>query len=132
MIRMAVMRVSRCAGAWMLARLMPRLKGRWDAVVDFNGQHQLYYMARKIEADRRATFFHSDYRRWRYYESADRRFFGHVDAIFTISDVCVEALREVFPEYTDRIAKVENVCARASSHTWPPKRRKCRHCMARY
>ena len=41
MIRMAVMRVSRCAGAWMLARLMPRLKGRWDAVVYFNGQHQL-------------------------------------------------------------------------------------------
>lgn len=111
MIRMAVMRVSRCAGAGMLARLMPRLKGRWDAVVDFNGQHQLYYMARKIEADRRATFFHSDYRRWRYYESADRRFFGHVDAIFTVSDVCVEALREVFPEYTDRIAKVENICA---------------------
>lgn len=111
MIRMAVMRVSRCAGAGMLARLMPRLKGRWDAVVDFNGQHQLYYMARKIEADRRATFFHNDYRRWRYYESADRRFFGHVDAIFTVSDVCVEALREVFPEYTDRIAKVENVCA---------------------
>ena len=68
-------------------------------------------MARKIEADRRATFFHNDYRRWRYYESADRRFFGHVDAIFTISDVCVEALREVFPEYTDRIAKVANVCA---------------------
>ena len=110
-VRMALMRVSRCAGARLLARLMPRLKGHWDAIVDFNGQHQLYYMARKIEADRRATFFHSDYRRWRYYERADRKFFGRVDAIFTISNVCVEALREVFPEYTDRIAKVENVCA---------------------
>ena len=68
-------------------------------------------MARKIDADRRATFFHSDYRRWRYYERADRHFFGHVDAIFTVSDVCVDALREVFPEYIDRIYKVENVCA---------------------
>lgn len=110
-VRMALMRVSRCAGARLLARLMPRLKGRWDAVVDFNGQHQLYYMARKIDAGRRATFFHSDYRRWRYYERADRRFFRRVNAIFTVSDVCVEALREVFPEYADHIAKVENVCA---------------------
>lgn len=110
-VRMGLMRVSRCAGARLLARLMPRLKGQWDAVVDFNGQHQLYYMVRKIKADRRATFFHSDYRRWRYYENADRRFFGRVDTIFTVSDVCVDALREVFPEYADRIAKVENVCA---------------------
>ena len=110
-VRMALMRVSRSAGARLLARLMPRLRGHWDAVVDFNGQHQLYYMVRKIDAPRRATFFHNDYRRWRYYESADRRYFGRVDAIFTVSDVCVEALHEVFPEYADRIAKVENVSA---------------------
>ena len=110
-MRMGLMRVSRCAGARLLARLMPRLKGQWDAVVDFNGQHQLYYMVRKIKAEHRATFFHNDYRRWRYYENADRRFFGRVDAIFTVSDVCVEALREVFPEYTDHIAKVENISA---------------------
>jgi glycosyltransferase involved in cell wall biosynthesis len=66
-------------------------------------------MVDKLKAKRKITFFHSDYKKWSYYKKADRRYFAKVNAIFTISDICVASLKEVFPEYGDKIYKMENI-----------------------
>jgi glycosyltransferase involved in cell wall biosynthesis len=108
-IRLALSMLCRWRGAIFMAKLAPGLTEEYDAIVDFNGQHQLYYMVEKLKAKRKITFFHSDYKKWSYYEKADRNYFAKVDAIFTISDICVNSLKDVFPEYSKKINKMENI-----------------------
>lgn len=93
-----------------LARIMPKIsEEHFDLIVDYNGQQDLYYMVNKLKGKQKITFFHSDYRKWRYYEKVDRKYFGKVDGIYTISEECVSALKEVFPEYTDKFHLMENI-----------------------
>ena len=80
-----------------LTRIFPKITDEcFDLIVEYNGQQDLYYMVNKLQGKRKITFFHSDYRKWRYYEKADRKYFGKVDGIYTISEECVSALKEVF------------------------------------
>ena len=93
-----------------LTRIFPKITDEcFDLIVEYNGQQDLYYMVNKLQGKRKITFFHSDYRKWRYYEKADRKYFGKVDGIYTISEECVSALKEVFPEYTDKFHLMENI-----------------------
>lgn len=101
--------VSKAWAGWWLSRLMPPLSEEYDVVIDYNGQHQLYYMVDKIKAARKITFFHSDYKRWPYYYSVDKQYFPHADAICTISRQCVRSLAEVFPDIAHKVYCIENI-----------------------
>lgn len=109
-LRMAVGLADKAAAGRLLAWLMPRVCNQhFDLAVDYNGQHMLYYLCTKVSAANRATFFHNDYRQWARYESADRKFFARVDAIFSVSSLCVQSLKEVFPREAGKIALMENI-----------------------
>lgn len=81
----------------------------WDVIVDYNGQQDLYYMVDKLKGKKKVTFFHSDYHKWPYYERMDRKYFPKVDAICTISEQCVQSLKEVFPEVAEKVKLVPNI-----------------------
>lgn len=107
--RMMLSRIDRPSAGWLLAHLFPKLEGQWDTIVDFNGQQQLYYMVDKLEGKRKVTFFHNDYYKWRYYERMDRKYFKKVDKIYSISEQCVQSLKEIFPEVGEKIGLMYNV-----------------------
>lgn len=112
-IRLGVSLFSKAAAGRMIAAMMPPLTEEFDAVVDFNGQQQLYYMVDKIKAKKKITFFHSDYSKWPYYYSADKKYLPKVDNIFTISELCVESMKKYFPEVADKIGLMENISSKA-------------------
>lgn len=97
------------AAARLIARMMPAIDEEFDTIVDYNGQQQLYYMVDKLKSRKKVTFFHSDYAKWPYYYKTDKKYFGKVDRIFTISDVCVDSLCKFFPEHLHKIGKMENI-----------------------
>ena len=104
--------VSCFSKAWagrMIAAMMPAIDEEFDAIVDFNGQQQLYYMVDNLKARKKVTFFHSDYEKWPFYYSADKKYFPKVDKILTISDKCVKSLRHYFPDVVEKIACMENI-----------------------
>lgn len=110
LIRFVLSFIDKSLAGIFLARIMPKItEEHFDLIVDYNGQQDLYYMVDKLNGKQKITFFHSDYRKWRYYEKADRKYFGKVDGIYTISEECVSALKEVFPEYTDKFHLMENI-----------------------
>lgn len=110
LIRFVLSFIDKSLAGIFLARIMPKItEEHFDLIVDYNGQQDLYYMVDKLNGKQKITFFHSDYRKWRYYEKADRKYFGKVDGIYTISEECVFALKEVFPEYTDKFHLMENI-----------------------
>lgn len=108
-VRLLLSRINRSYAGRFLAWLMPPIEGEYDMIIDYNGQHQLYYMVNKLCGKKKVTFFHSDYSKWPYYYNADKKYFPKVDAIFTISDTCVESLKKYFPKCKSKIIKMENI-----------------------
>lgn len=100
---------AKTAAAKMIAYMMPAIDEEFDTIVDFNGQQQLYYMIDKLKSRKKVTFFHSDYTKWPYYYRADKKYFPKTDHIFTISDKCVQSLRDYFPETSEKIGLMENI-----------------------
>lgn len=96
-------------GGWILSRRIINIKKKYDLAVDYNGQHQLYYLVDKVKANKKITFFHSDYAKWDFYYSMDAKYMPKTDAIFTISELCVQSLKKYFPAQSDKIGLFENI-----------------------
>ncbi len=109
LLRAAVSMVNKSMAGWILSRLITPIKEEFDVAIDYNGQHQLYYLVDKIKAKKKVTFFHSDYSKWSYYYSMDKRYYPFVDKIFTISDICVQSLKVYFPSQAYKISLMENI-----------------------
>lgn len=108
-VRLITSVFSKADAGLLLSKLMPPIDEEFDIIVDFNGQQQLYYMIDKLKARKKISFFHSDYKRWPFYYKTDKRYYSKVDYIFTISDICVKSLKEVFPGESDKINLMENI-----------------------
>lgn len=108
-IRLAVSMASKSKAGEMIAAMMPAIDEEFDVIVDFNGQQQLYYMVDKLKAKKKITFFHSDYEKWPYYYSSDKKYYPIVDYIFSISAKCVDSLKRFFPAQSEKICLMENI-----------------------
>lgn len=109
-IRIILSAINKGWAGWWLSRLMPSIdKEEYDLIVDYNGQHMLYYMIDKLRGKHKVTFFHSDYRKWLYYYAMDKKYFEKADAIFTISETCVQSLQELFPGAANKVKLMENI-----------------------
>lgn len=96
-------------GSIFMSRRMKPIGGRYDVCIDYGGQHQNYYMIDKIDANKKISYFHSDYSKWDYYRTADERYYKKDDWIVTVSDECVQSMKNYFPNVADRIVKIENI-----------------------
>lgn len=95
---------------WILSKLIPIIIDKeYDLIVDYNGQHQLYYMIDKLKGKKKISFFHSDYSKWPFYYEIDKRYYFKVDYVFTISETCARSLRSYFPEQAHKIQLMENI-----------------------
>jgi hypothetical protein len=56
-MRMALTKVDRGLAGWLLSRLMPAIQKEFDIIVDYGGQHQLYYMVDKLRGKKKISFF---------------------------------------------------------------------------
>lgn len=110
LLRLFLSCVNKSYAGWWLAKLMPIIENKeYDLIVDYNGQHQLYYMVDKLKGKKKISFFHSDYAKWSYYYQMDRYYYSKVDFIYTISDVCVQSLKSFFPNQVHKIQLMENI-----------------------
>ncbi len=106
-------------GASFMIKAVPALKQKYDVCIDYNGQHLLYYMVKKIQSNKKISYFHSDYKKWPYYERVDRKYYKKVSSIVTVSDKCVESMKEIFPEYSDKIICIENINSEKTVNLFP-------------
>jgi glycosyltransferase involved in cell wall biosynthesis len=113
LIAALLMLINKGYGGWLLSRMLFKIKTKYNLAVDYNGQHQLYYLVDFIKADKKVSFFHSDYAQWDYYFKLDKRYYSKLDALFTISDICVASLNKFFPTIKEKTYKMENVSSLA-------------------
>ena len=110
LLRLLLSRVSKSLSGELIAKMMPVVSHEhYDLIVDYGGQQLLYYMVNKLRASRKVTFFHNDYSKWSYYYNADKRYYPTVDRIYSISRICVDALKRYFPNCADKVSIMENI-----------------------
>lgn len=110
LLRMGISLFSKSYSGILLSKLMPCFsEEEFDTVIDYGGQQQLYYMVDKLKSSKKMSFFHSDYNKWPYYKIADKKYYPRIDKLFTISEKCVESLKEHFPEMSHKIFLFENI-----------------------
>lgn len=109
-IRMFLSRFDKAYAGILLAKLMPKINiGKFDTIVDYGGQHLLYYMVDKLEARKKISYFHNDYAFWDYYYKADKKYLPKVDHIVTITKICKDSLEKYFPSISNKIEIIENI-----------------------
>ncbi|MDR0602850.1 MAG: glycosyltransferase [Bacteroidales bacterium] len=109
LIAAIVSRFNHGYSAWILSKIIPVLNEAYNCVVDYNGQHLLYYMIDKIRADVKISFFHFDYSKWSHYYTMDKKYYPRVNYIFGVSENCVKSLKIYFPVCKNKINVMENI-----------------------
>lgn len=102
-------RFDRGIGAKYLSKAIPKLEKRYDVAIDYNGQYLLYYMVDGVNAGKKISYFHNDYKKWPFYKRTDQQYYRHVDTIVTVSDQCVQSMKDIFPQYSEKIYCIENI-----------------------
>lgn len=104
-------RKSRSAWRWrhFYRRKIKMLPTYYDTVVAFTGSEILYFVADRVQADRKLVFIHNDYRTAGYSAKDDAPYLAQMDAIISISKQCVEVLKEEFPALQERMYYLENI-----------------------
>ena len=89
------------------------IPGHYDVAVAYVGAEIMYFVRDKVQADRKVVWVHNDYRTAGYSEADDRPYFADMDEIVSVSEECVEVLRQEFPEYRDKMHYIANITSSA-------------------
>ena len=99
--------------AW-LGKNTPGINKYYDAAIAYQGGRCIYYLVEKINAQIKIGYVHTDYKMSEVdymLKPVDKCYFPRLNAIVTISPKCKQSLIEEFPEISDKINVVENICS---------------------
>ena len=92
-------------------RLIPPLEKKYDVAVAYLTGPSMYYVADKVNTDKKIVFYHNDY----FASNAmpnrptDLPYFEKFDLIPTISDQCKQSLEKAFPDMKEKFTVVPNI-----------------------
>lgn len=91
-----------------------KIDKHYDAAIAYAGGRCIYYLVENVDADVKIGYVHSDYlvneTDFMLYK-ADRKYYPRLDYIVTISQKCVNSLKQKFPDLVDRCCVIENICS---------------------
>ena len=86
---------------------------QYDLAISFIEFWPLYYTATKVNARHKLAWIHVDYKNSGLSVRRDAGFFPFYDRIVTVSQECVEHLRELCPDFADRAIYMPNLVSEA-------------------
>ncbi len=106
----------RDAAMRLISLTQKKLPGSYDCAISFlhnPGKHSFYggcneFVLEKIDAKRKVTFLHCDYRQCGANYPASNRLYNRFDKIAACSDGCKRAFLEVLPALKERVSTVAN------------------------
>lgn len=88
---------------------IPKLQKHYDVAMAYISGEILYYLDEKVDANRKIVWIHNDYKAAKHPRKYDYPHLKNMDYIVSISDMCVDILKEEFPEFSDRIGYLPNI-----------------------
>ena len=89
--------------------MIPKLDTYYDVALGYMPCEIIYYLDEKVNAGRKIGWVHNDYRSSKYPHKYDDKHFANLDALVSISDTCVNILKEEFPEIKNKIYCLQNI-----------------------
>lgn len=83
--------------------------GDYDTAVAFINGQVLYFVDEKVSAKRKIVFYHGDYISAHYSMDYEEPHLANMDGIYSISEKCVDMLRQLFPQFVRKIAYLPNI-----------------------
>ena len=87
---------------------IPNLKGTFDVALDFSG-HSLGYTIEKVDAIRKGTWIHSDYRVYKKDMRYDYKYFQKYDFIACVSETCQDIFNDIYPSISSKTCVINNI-----------------------
>ena len=91
------------------SKKIPTLKKEYDIAISYMHCEQLYYLVDKVKAKRKLAWIHNDYTKVLTDREIDLHYLKQVDEIVSISDECVNILKEMFPPVADKCHMLPNI-----------------------
>lgn len=85
------------------------IEKEYDIAIAYISGEVLYYVGKKVKADKKFVWVHNDYKSANYCKKFEYEYFKKMNKIISISDSCVKILKEEFPEFSDKIYTLENI-----------------------
>ncbi|WP_161496415.1 glycosyltransferase [Clostridium thermosuccinogenes] len=92
-----------------LSPAAPFIYDEYDAAIGYLEKYPDYFIAEKVNAKKKIGWIHIDYIAYGLNSEYDRPYFEKLDYIAAVSDSCVEALKQCFPDMEDKFVLVENI-----------------------
>lgn len=86
-----------------------KMQEHYDVAIAYISGEILYYVDEKVNADRKIVWIHNDYKTAQHPKKYDYSHLENMDGIVSISDLCVEILKDEFPEFADKVYMLENI-----------------------
>lgn len=90
-------------------RSLGKLNGTYDVAISFMHGESMYYVAEKVQAKKKITWVHNDYRATKLSPQKDYPYFRCFDQVITVSEECVNIWRESFSDMGGRIQYIPNI-----------------------
>lgn len=95
------------------SRVIEKLDGHYDFAIAYISSEILYYVDEKVDAKRKFVWIHNDYRSAQHPREYDYPHLKNMSGIVSISDACVEILKEEFPAFSPKLFMLENITSSA-------------------
>ena len=88
---------------------IPQMEEKYDLAIAYISGEILYYVDEKVKADKKIVWIHNDYVSAMHPKKYDYCHLKNMDKIVSISDSCVDILKQVFPEFSEKIYCLPNL-----------------------
>lgn len=88
---------------------IPKMEEKYDLAIAYISGEILYFVDEKVKADKKIVWIHNDYVSAMHPKKYDYSHLANMDKIVSISDSCVDILKEVFPEFANKVCCLPNI-----------------------
>lgn len=88
---------------------IPYIDKEYDVAIAFKEGLSTYFAMDRVRAKKHIFWVHVDYKKFNYQPSYDFNYFRKADTVFTISEMCLNSLKDSFASIQNKFDVVENV-----------------------
>ena len=92
-----------------IKKALPKIDKHYDVAVAYLEGNSVYYCVDAVDADVKIGYVHNDYNKLGLDKDFDRPYFEKLDYLVSVSDECVNVLKENFPHLKDKIKLMLNI-----------------------
>lgn len=92
------------------------LPDEYDAAIGFLEKTSNYFVVDRVRAKKKIGFIHNDYQQLALDKHIDEPYFKELTSVATVSEECVEVLKEEFPQLKNKFKLVPNIVSSRLIH----------------